>query len=150
MESREAIDGDWNKLWLIFQRRWLPAVGVFSSVIGLSGVVASLPSPEYEVEGKLLFKINQTSSLTGLDQQIGDLETLTTKSNPLNQIRFVENYPMVETLKKQRDALHTLFQERIIEAVGSQRQVSNRDLQTGELKQQLLAALVTSEKEQAT
>jgi len=43
MESTEAIDLDLQKFWLIIKRRWLPAVGMFSFVVGLAVVVASKP-----------------------------------------------------------------------------------------------------------
>jgi len=59
-----------TKLWLIIKRRWLPAVGMFSCVVGIAVVVASLPKPVYEAQGKLLFKkTNETSSFTGLGQK---------------------------------------------------------------------------------
>jgi len=51
----QAIDLDLQKLWLIIKQRWLPAVGMFSCV-GIAVVVASLPKPVYEAQGKLLFK----------------------------------------------------------------------------------------------
>ena len=98
MESTEAIDLDFQKFWLILKRRWLPAVGVFGCVVALTAVVASLPKPVYEAQGKLLFKkTNQTSSLTGLGQQIGELDSLAEKSNPLNtEIEIIRSIPFLE------------------------------------------------------
>ena len=98
MESTEAIDLDLQKFWLIIKRRWLPAVGMFSFVVGLAVVVASLPKPLYEAQGKLLFKkINQTSSLTGLGQQIGELDSIAAKSNPLNtELEVIRSVPFVQ------------------------------------------------------
>ncbi len=55
----ELIDADIQKLWLILKRRWLPAVGVFSCAVGLSGLAALLPKPVYQAEGKLLTQKNQ-------------------------------------------------------------------------------------------
>lgn len=98
MESTEAIDLDLQKLWLIIKRRWLPAVGMFSFVVGLAVVVASLPKPLYEAQGKLLFKkINQTSSLTGVGQQIGELDSIAEKNNPLNtELEVIRSVPFVQ------------------------------------------------------
>lgn len=98
MESTEAIDLDLQKFWLIIKRRWLPAVGMFSFVVGLAVVVASLPKPLYEAQGKLLFKkINQTSSLTGVGQQIGELDSIAEKNNPLNtELEVIRSVPFVQ------------------------------------------------------
>lgn len=97
MESREAIDLDLQKLWLIIKRRWLPAASVFSCVAGIAVVVASLPKPVYEAQGKLLFKINQSSSLTGAGQEIGELNPIAEKSNPLNtEIEIIRSVPFVQ------------------------------------------------------
>ena len=97
MESREAIDLDLQKLWLIIKRRWLPAASVFSCVVGIAVVVASLPKPVYEAQGKLLFKSNQSSSLTGAGQEIGELNPIAEKSNPLNtEIEIIRSVPFVQ------------------------------------------------------
>lgn len=112
MESREAIDLDLQKLWLLLKRRWLPAVGVFSCVVAFSAVLASLPKPVYEAQGKLLLKkLNQTSSLTGLDQQIGALDSIAEKSNPVNteieiirSVSFVQKTITALNLKDEQDA----------------------------------------------
>ncbi len=97
MESKEAIDIELQKLWLVVKRRWLPAVGMFSCGVGLAVVVASLPKPVYEAQGKLLFKLNQTSALTQLGEEIGELEAITAKSNPLNtEMEIIRSVPFVE------------------------------------------------------
>lgn len=80
----EFIDADIHKLWLILKRRWLPAAGVFSCVVGLSVVAAMMPKSSYQAEGKLLLKrVNETSAATGLSSQIGELDTLAQQTNPL-------------------------------------------------------------------
>jgi capsular exopolysaccharide synthesis family protein len=98
MESTEAIDLDLQKLWLIIKRRWLPAIGMFSCVVGITVVVASLPKPVYEAQGKLLFKkTNETSSFTGLGQKIGELDAIAEKSNPLNtELEVIRSVPFVQ------------------------------------------------------
>ncbi len=98
MESKETIDLDFQKLWLILKRRWLPAASVFSCVVVLATVVASMQKSVYEAQGKLLFKKrDQISTLTGVDQQIGELDALAAKSNPLNtEIEIIRSIPFLE------------------------------------------------------
>jgi len=100
MESSENnIDIDIKKLWLILRRRWLPAAAVFSCAIAGATVLASMLEPEYDAQGKLLFKkTDQTSSLTGLGQQIGELDSLPGgKSSPLNtEIEIIRSVPFLQ------------------------------------------------------
>lgn len=100
MESNENnIDIDIKKLWLILKRRWLPAAAVFSCVVAGATVFASIQEPEYDAQGKLLFKkTDQTSSLTGLGQQIGELDSLPGgKSSPLNtEIEIIRSIPFLQ------------------------------------------------------
>ncbi|MBW4609709.1 MAG: polysaccharide biosynthesis tyrosine autokinase [Hassallia sp. WJT32-NPBG1] len=108
-ESPNTIDLDLHKCWLILKRRWLPAVGVFSSVVVLATGLASLTKPSYEAKGKLLLKkINQTSAVTGLGEQIGQLDTLTVQSNPLKtESEVITSTPLlqktIDTLKLKND-----------------------------------------------
>jgi len=98
MEYREAIDLDFPKIWLGIKRRWLPAVGVFTGVVAIAAL-SSLPKPVYQAEGKLLLKkIDQTSALTGLGEQIGQLNGVRTeKSNPLKtEAEVVGSTPLAE------------------------------------------------------
>lgn len=98
MESTEAIDLDLKKFWLILKRRWLPAASMFGCVVGIAVILASLPKPEYEAQGKLLFKkANQTSSVMGGDQKIGELDGIADKTNPLNtEIEIIRSVPFVQ------------------------------------------------------
>lgn len=100
MESSENnIDIDLKKLWLILRRRWLPAAAVFSCAVAGATVLASMQEPEYSAQGKLLFKkIDQTSSLTGLGQEIGELDSLPGgKSSPLNtEIEIIRSVPFLQ------------------------------------------------------
>ncbi len=98
MESPEAISLDFKKYWLSLKRRWLPAVGVLGCVIAIAAVQASSQKPSYEAQGKLLIKrTDQTSSLTGVGQQIGQLDTLDQKSSPINtEIEVVRSLPLLQ------------------------------------------------------
>lgn len=98
MQSPEAIDLDFQKLWCVVKRRWLPATGAFSGVMAIAIVVASLQKPGFEAQGKLLVKkTNQTSALTGLGEQIGHLEGLDLKSSPIStELEVVRSIPILQ------------------------------------------------------
>ncbi|MGD1909899.1 MAG: GumC family protein [Rivularia sp. (in: cyanobacteria)] len=103
MESRESVDLDLRKFWYIIKRRWIPATLVFSISVGAAAVLGSFKKPVFEAQGKLLIKkINQTSALTGLGGQIGQLEGLDIKSSPINtEIEVISSKPLlIKTIKK--------------------------------------------------
>lgn len=112
MESNESINLDFQKFWLILKRRWLPGVGVFSCVLGLSTGVAFWLKPVYEAEGKLLVKkINQTSAVTGLGTELGELNRVDQQSNPLKtEIEVIRSLPL---LQKTIDVLNLRDEEGI-------------------------------------
>lgn len=96
-ESPNSIDLDLHKYWLILKRRWLPAVGVFSCVVLLAAGLAFFMK-SYEAKGKLLIKkVNRTSAVTGLGEQIGELDALTGQSNPLKtESEIITSTPLLQ------------------------------------------------------
>jgi len=98
MESTESIDLDFQNLWSIVKRRWVAATGVFSCVVGLTVLAALLQKPVYEAQAKLLLKKrNETTSLTGLGQQIGELNGIAEKSNPLKtEAAVLASVPLIQ------------------------------------------------------
>jgi succinoglycan biosynthesis transport protein ExoP len=82
MESTEYPEEniDFQKYWLVLKRRWFPATGVFGIVVVLAALVASVQKPVYEAEGKLLFKQDRSSSLTGFQNNIGEIVRIGEKS----------------------------------------------------------------------
>ncbi|MBV6623796.1 MAG: polysaccharide biosynthesis tyrosine autokinase [Rivularia sp. (in: Bacteria)] len=101
MESRESVDLDLQKFWYIIKRRWLPAAFIFTICVGAAAVLGSFKKPVFEAQGKLLIKkVNQTSALTGLGQEIGQLEGLDIKSSPINtEIEVISSKPiLVDTI----------------------------------------------------
>ncbi|MEO1431591.1 MAG: polysaccharide biosynthesis tyrosine autokinase [Cyanobacteria bacterium J06633_8] len=103
MESRESVDLDLQKFWYIIKRRWLSAAFIFTICVGAAAVLGSFKKPVFEAQGKLLIKkVNQTSALTGLGQEIGQLEGLDIKSSPINtEIEVISSKPiLIETIKK--------------------------------------------------
>ena len=99
-EEQDYID--LGQYWLILKRRWLPAVLVTSSVLGLAAFVTFRQKPVYEAEAKLRFnKNNNVSSLSGLGGQIGELTGIA-NSNPLDtEAEVIQSHPLIrETINK--------------------------------------------------
>ncbi len=98
MKSTEYIDIDLQKYWLSLKRRWLAALAVFGPVTAVSVVMAFMHKPEYEAQGKILLKINRTPSLTGVGEELGEVDRpLADKGNPLNtEVEIIHSIPLVE------------------------------------------------------
>lgn len=110
MESAESINLDFRKFWLILKRRWLPGVGVFSCIFGLAVVVIFLHKPAYQAKGKLLIEeIDQTTAVTGLGEELGQLERVDQRTNPLRtEMEVISSIPILE---KTIDALNLQDEE---------------------------------------
>lgn len=97
MQSTESPDLDFQKLWLALKRRWLPGAAVFVVMVGLAIPVALWLKPSYEAKGKLLFKLNRTSSLTGVGQDIGELNPVTASNNPIStELEIIRSIPLAQ------------------------------------------------------
>ena len=88
---------DFQKYLLVLQRRWVPAVGFFGVAVTLASLYAFLLKPTYNAEGSLLIKTNRTSSLTGLGEALGRLDSLATNNNPSDtQAKIVASVPVIQ------------------------------------------------------
>jgi capsular exopolysaccharide synthesis family protein len=97
MESKEELDLDLQKYWFILKRRWLPATAVFGLIVTLATWVAFLQKPDYTATGTLLLKKSGASSLTGLGDQLGLLEAVTSQSNPVKtETEVIRSLPLVQ------------------------------------------------------
>lgn len=97
MQSTESTtDIDLQKYWLILRRRWLPAVAVFGSVVGLAVIYTFLQKPIYQAQGKLLFENqDRTSSLTGVQGE--DLTALSKTNNPVDtEAEVIVSIPLMQ------------------------------------------------------
>ncbi len=75
---------DFQKYWLVLKRRWLPAAGIFSTVMALSALAAALQKPSYTATASLLVKADRSPSLVGLKGvETGELQSLTTNNSPV-------------------------------------------------------------------
>ncbi|MBW4447791.1 MAG: polysaccharide biosynthesis tyrosine autokinase [Spirirestis rafaelensis WJT71-NPBG6] len=95
---------DVQKYLLVLKRRWWIASGVFAACTSLAGLILFTQKPAYEASGQLLFQLNRTSSLTGVGEKIGDLESVKRESNPLDtQALVLQSLPVkqqvIDTLK---------------------------------------------------
>ncbi|WP_088243787.1 GumC family protein [Calothrix rhizosoleniae] len=98
MDYKEHFEEiDFHKYWLVLQRRWLPATGVFSLVVGFSSFLAFSAKPTYKAESNILVETNKTASLTGLEDSRGKLEPLARENTPLDtQAKIVTSVPVIE------------------------------------------------------
>ena len=88
---------DIQKYLQVIKRRWLPALGVIALTVTAATLYAFSLKPSYRAEGSVMIKSNQTSSLTGLSEELGRLEALTQNNNPLDtQKRIVTSNPVLQ------------------------------------------------------
>ena len=93
---------DFQKYWLVLKRRWLPALVVLSGTVALSMMTAVREEPVYQAEGRVRFKNDRTSSLTGLDEDLGRIEVF--GSDPLEtQAQIVRSLPIMAEVIEELD-----------------------------------------------
>lgn len=104
METISNIEEiDIQKYLQVIKRRWLPALGAIALTVTGASLYAFSLKPSYRAEGSVMIKSNQTSSLTGLSEELGRLEALTQNHNPLDtQARIVTSNPVL------RKTIHAL------------------------------------------
>ncbi|WP_315790179.1 polysaccharide biosynthesis tyrosine autokinase [Fischerella sp. JS2] len=88
---------DFQKYLLVLQRRWMTAVGVFGVVVTLALLYALSTKPTYTAQASLLIKTSRTSSLTGLGEDLGRLESLVQDNSPVDtQAKIVTSVPVLQ------------------------------------------------------
>jgi capsular exopolysaccharide synthesis family protein len=88
---------DFQKYLLVLQRRWMTAVGVFGAVVTLALLYAFSTKPTYTAQASVLIKTNRTSSLTGLGEDLGRLESLVQENSPTDtQAKIVISVPVIQ------------------------------------------------------
>lgn len=82
--------------WAILKRRWLPISVVFTLLLALSIGKTVIETPIYQATGQLVLKKNSTSSLTGVGNQLGQLES-SLSGRPLgNEVAVLHSLPIAE------------------------------------------------------
>lgn len=101
-ESREAIDLNINSYLIKVRRRWLPALTVFCTTMILAACIVPTLKKTYQAEGKLLFKQNNASTLTGVGEDINTLKPLLNNQTPLStQMQVITSDPvLLQTIEK--------------------------------------------------
>lgn len=97
-DKENAEEIDFQKYWCVLRRRWRLATFAFSSTVCLAVLALALQESEYKAAGKLLIKGGRTSSLTGLNVDIGELEALDSlQKDPLRtQAEIIQSLPTLE------------------------------------------------------
>ncbi len=97
MEDRESIDLDIGRYLQTLKRRWFPVLGVFCMMVGLSVYATKFLEPTYESSGKLLFKVDRTSSLAGIGEELGELRALLADQTPLStQMEIINSHRLLQ------------------------------------------------------
>lgn len=101
-ESREDIDINIASYLIKVKRRWKPALVVFLMTVLATAGLTTLLKKTYQAEGKLLFKQNNASSLTGVGEELGELKPLLNNQTPLStQIEIITSDPvLLQTIEK--------------------------------------------------
>ena len=88
---------DLQQYWLTLKRRWLSALVVSSSVLGIATFNTLKQEPIYNAEGKLLFKSDRTSGLTALSSQMGEVVTFAGNKDPLaTEAQIIRSRPIIQ------------------------------------------------------
>lgn len=104
MEPKESIDLNFGQYLLVLKRHWVKVIGILVITVSLASVATRSQKPSYQTEGKLRFKVDRTSALTGLGTEGGDLTPLVSAANPLStEMEVISSNPL---LQKTIDALH--------------------------------------------
>ena len=95
---------DFQKYVQVLKRRWVPASITFASIVGIATIGSLLAPKIYEAEAELLIESDDTSKITGLEENIGKVEGLTIDSNPVTtQARILQSRPIVNQLIEDLD-----------------------------------------------
>ncbi len=101
IDNRESLDLDVGRYLRAIKRRWLPAISIFIMVVGLAAYATRYLKPSYAASGKLLFKVDRTSSLAGIGEGLGELRALLADQTPLStQMELIYSNPLLrETIE---------------------------------------------------
>jgi succinoglycan biosynthesis transport protein ExoP len=97
IDNRESLDLDLGRYLRAIKRRWLPAIGIFILVVSAAAYATRYLKPSYEASGKLLFKVDRTSSLAGIGEELGELRALLADQTPLStQMELISSHPLLQ------------------------------------------------------
>ena len=102
MSYEERIEEiDLKRYWLVIKRRWKPASAVFLATALASTAAVMTQKPLFEASSKVLLQNDNTAGLTGINSELGSLETLKSTSDPLaTQAEIIFSGPVLsETIQ---------------------------------------------------
>jgi polysaccharide biosynthesis transport protein len=88
---------DVQKYWRVLKRRLPVVAGVFITALAISTLAAWRNQPSYDVVAKLLIKAERSSSLTGLNVKIGELDGVgnSLQKDPMTtQVEMIKSIPV--------------------------------------------------------
>jgi polysaccharide biosynthesis transport protein len=74
---------DFYQYWLVLKRRWIPLTVVLGLSLAAAMKVSSQQVKSYTATGQLLFKSDRTAAWTGIKNELGQIQALTQKTDPL-------------------------------------------------------------------
>ena len=101
---------------------------------------------EIAINSQDIRPISSLNQSVGVQKVLAELQQIEGELVVL-QTRFYEGHPNVEQLQSKKASLKALLQSRITQSLGTPKQVSDKDLQIGDLKQKLTEDMVNSEVE---
>jgi capsular exopolysaccharide synthesis family protein len=106
METNSSLTEyiDLYKYWLVLKRRWVPATATFAGILALSLITALSLQTKYEADARVRIETNKSSKLTGLQNDIGEIEALTQDSDPIaTEAEILSSRPLVYKLIEELD-----------------------------------------------
>lgn len=95
LRARESLDLELGQYFDLLRRKWFVLALIWGGTFGLAGGVAFLKAPTYEAASKVLVKVDQTASLTGIGKGVGDITSIS--KNPLStEIEIILASPTLE------------------------------------------------------
>jgi polysaccharide biosynthesis transport protein len=96
---------DFFQFLKLLKRYWWQSGLTFTGVLGAVAIWTFLQTPIYEARGQLILqKKDQTSALTGLSEKLGQMDPLSTQSNPLEtEAQVLQSRPVLDKAIAQLD-----------------------------------------------
>jgi polysaccharide biosynthesis transport protein len=98
-KKAQAEEIDVQKYGMILKRRFPVIAVVLITAVGLSTLIATRQKPAYEAVAKILVKAERSSSLTGIDVKIGELDALgpsQQKDPAITQVETIKSLPIFQ------------------------------------------------------
>jgi len=105
-ESNLHVDEylDFQKYWLVMKRRWPSAIVTFIGVLSVFSICAFSLEPLYKGEARILIKTNRSATLTGIENETGQIDVISQDSDPLaTEAEIVRSRPIVNRLIQELD-----------------------------------------------